>query len=111
VTYVRNITDIDDKLLTKSIEEGTPWWAIAYANERRLSADYAALGVDPPTYEPRATGHVPEMIEFIAALIEAGHAYATDAGDVYFSVPSFPAYGSLSHRDPADMLSAEGDDE
>ena len=107
VHLVRNVTDIDDKVLTKSQDQGVPWWAISYANERQLAADYAALGVRPPTYEPRATGHIPEMLELIAELITRGHAYDSGAGDVYFSVPSFPEYGALSHRKPEDMLSGE----
>ncbi|WP_147138297.1 cysteine--tRNA ligase [Stackebrandtia albiflava] len=104
VTYVRNVTDIDDKVLAKAVEQGVPWWAISFANERRLTADYEALGVRPPTYEPRATGHIPQMLDLIADLIARGHAYATDSGDVYFSVESYPEYGALSHRRPEDML-------
>ncbi len=98
VTFIRNITDIDDKVLAKSIDQGRPFWAIAYANELVLGAAYRSLGVLPPTYEPRATGHVPEMHELIRELIESGHAYpATDgSGDVYFDVLSYPEYGALS---------------
>jgi cysteinyl-tRNA synthetase len=98
VTFVRNITDIDDKVLAKSIERGEPFWAIAYGNELILGAAYRALGVLPPTYEPRATGHIPEMHEMIGELIAGGHAYpAPDgSGDVYFDVRSYPAYGELS---------------
>ncbi len=98
VTFVRNITDIDDKILVKSVEQGRPFWAIAYANEVILAAAYRALGILPPTYEPRATGHVPEMHELIGALIDDGHAYpAPDgSGDVYFDVRSYPDYGALS---------------
>jgi len=105
VTFIRNITDIDDKVLQKAIEAGEPFWSIAYANERLLSATYARLGVLAPTYEPRATGHVPEMHELIKLLIERGHAYpAVDgSGDVYFDVRSFPAYGSLSGQKPDAM--------
>ncbi|MGH8794625.1 MAG: cysteine--tRNA ligase [Stackebrandtia sp.] len=110
VTYVRNVTDIEDKVLAKGIEQGRPWWAISYANERRLAADYDLLGVRPPDYEPRATGHIPEMLELIAELIDKGHAYAAPNGDVYFSVPSFSEYGSLSHRKPEDMLSGDDGD-
>ena len=66
VTLVANITDIEDKVLIKAAEQGRPWWAIAYANERALHHAYAALGCEPPTYEPRATGHIPEMLELIA---------------------------------------------
>nr|WP_277606057.1 cysteine--tRNA ligase [Glycomyces sp. L485] len=106
VTYVRNITDIDDKILVRGQEQHRPWWSIAYQNERRLAADYAALGVEAPTYEPRATGHITQMIDLISELIARGHAYVTDAGDVWFSVTSWPDYGELSHRRPDDMLSS-----
>jgi cysteinyl-tRNA synthetase len=105
VTFIRNVTDIDDKIIQKSIEYGQPFWSIAYANERLLTADYARLGVLAPTYEPRATGHIPEMIELIKQLIDKGHAYqaADGSGDVYFGVRSFAEYGSLSGRRPDDM--------
>jgi cysteinyl-tRNA synthetase len=106
VTYVRNITDIDDKILVRGREQGRPWWAIAYENERKLARDYAALSVEPPTYEPRATGHITQMIDLIQALVDNGHAYVTGAGDVWFSVASWPDYGELSHRRPDDMLSS-----
>jgi cysteinyl-tRNA synthetase len=105
VTFIRNITDIDDKVLAKSIESGQPFWAIAYANERILAAAYEALGVLAPMYEPRATGHVPEMHELIKLLIDKGHAYpASDgSGDVYFDVRSQPDYGELSGQKPDAM--------
>ncbi|MEV4842019.1 cysteine--tRNA ligase [Micromonospora matsumotoense] len=108
VTFIRNVTDIDDKVLVKAQEQGRPFWSIAYANELILARSYRALNVLPPTYEPRATGHIPEMHELIARLIETGHAYpATDgSGDVYFDVASWPAYGSLSGQSPDDMQSA-----
>lgn len=106
VTLVANITDIDDKILSKSAELGTPWWAHAYANERELHNAYQVLGCLPPTYEPRATGHIPEMLELIEVLIERGHAYAAH-GDVYFDVKSWPDYGELSNQKIADMLPAE----
>ena len=73
---IANVTDIDDKILIKSAEAGVPWFAHAYRFERELHDAYAALGCLPPTYEPRATGHVPEMLELIEVLIERGHAYA-----------------------------------
>ncbi|WP_347059264.1 cysteine--tRNA ligase [Blastococcus sp. HT6-30] len=95
VTYVRNVTDIDDKILAKAAAAGVPWWAWAYENERACTRAYDVLGVLPPTYEPRATGHVPEMVELMARLIQRGHAYAVD-GDVYFDVRSFPEYGALT---------------
>jgi cysteinyl-tRNA synthetase len=112
VTVIANITDIDDKILIKSAEAGTPWFALAYRFERELHDAYAALGCLPPTYEPRATGHIPEMIEMIKVLIERGHAYpAPDAsGDVYFDVKSWPAYGSLSHQNIDDMEPAADSD-
>ncbi len=106
VTYVRNITDIDDKILTRETEQGRHWWAIAYENERALNRDYAALGVRAPTYEPRATGHMTEMISLISELLEKGHAYVTWNGDVYFSVASWNEYGALSHRRPEDVQSS-----
>jgi cysteinyl-tRNA synthetase len=105
VTVIANITDIDDKILIKSAEAGTPWFAHAYRFERELHDAYAALGCLPPTYEPRATGHIPEMIEMIKVLMARGHAYPAldDSGDVYFDVKSWPAYGSLSHQNIDDM--------
>ena len=96
VTVIANVTDIDDKILIKSAEAGIPWFAHAYRFERELHDAYTALGCLPPTYEPRATGHVPEMIEMITELIKRGHAYPADdgSGDVYFDVKSWPSYGS-----------------
>ena len=112
VTVIANITDIDDKILIKSAEAGTPWFALAYRFERELHDAYAALGCLPPTYEPRATGHIPEMIEMIKVLIERGHAYPApdSSGDVYFDVKSWPAYGSLSHQNIDDMEPAGDSD-
>ncbi|GAA3542396.1 cysteine--tRNA ligase [Aeromicrobium flavum] len=108
VTIIANVTDIDDKILAKGRERGESWFAVAYENERALHAAYEVLGCRPPTYEPRATGHVPEMIEMIEALIERGHAYpATDgSGDVYFDVRSWPDYGELSNQRIDDMQAA-----
>jgi cysteinyl-tRNA synthetase len=109
VSIVANVTDIDDKILAKGVEQGRPWFAVAYENERALHAAYEVLGCVPPTYEPRATGVVPEMIEMIQTLVERGHAYAADdgSGDVYFDVRSWPAYGELSGQKVDDMLNAE----
>ena len=109
VRFIRNITDVDDKVLVKATEAGVPFWSLAYANERILADHYARLGVLPPTYEPRATGHVPEMHELIASLIERGHAYvASDgSGDVYFDVQTSPSYGSLSGQKVDAMQPAE----
>jgi cysteinyl-tRNA synthetase len=97
---IANITDIDDKILIKSAEAGVPWFAHAYRFERELHDAYLALGCLPPTYEPRATGHIPEMIEMITELIKRGHGYESEdgSGDVYFDVTSWPEYGSLSRQ-------------
>jgi cysteinyl-tRNA synthetase len=95
VTFCRNITDIDDKILDVARRAGVPWWAVAERNQRAFSHAYTTLGCLPPDVEPRATGHVPEMIALIRRLIERGHAYAAD-GDVYFDVRSYPDYGALS---------------
>ncbi|WP_175956356.1 cysteine--tRNA ligase [Schaalia sp. Marseille-Q2122] len=109
VTYVRNVTDIDDKILRKSAEAGWQWWAWATRFEREFDAAYAALGVLPPTVAPRATGHIPEQIDLIARLIDAGHAYADGQGNVYFDVRSQADYGSLTRQKLDDMLSTEDD--
>ena len=105
VTYVRNVTDIDDKILTKSADAGEQWWELAYRNERAIHQAQSLLGVLPPTYEPRATGHITEMIELMERLISSGHAYASD-GDVFFDVASYPAYGALSGQRVDEMLPA-----
>jgi cysteinyl-tRNA synthetase len=108
VTIIANVTDIDDKILAKSAEAGRPWWALAYANERSLNAAYDILGCIPPTYEPRATGHITEMVELMATLVENGHAYpaADGSGDVYFDVRSWPTYGELSGQRIDEMEAA-----
>ena len=105
VTFVRNVTDIDDKILARGADEGVPYWDVAMRNERAFTRAYDVLGCLPPTYEPRATGHVPEMIALMQRLIDTGHGYAA-AGDVYFDVRSFPAYGDLSGQRPDDMKDA-----
>nr|WP_246298639.1 cysteine--tRNA ligase [Nocardioides panaciterrulae] len=112
VTFIRNVTDIDDKILVKSVEQGLAWYELGYRMHRELDKAYAALNVAPPTYEPAATGHVPEMIELISALIARGHAYAAEdgSGDVYFDVRSWPAYGELTHQRIDDMEAAEDAD-
>ncbi len=112
VTFIRNITDIDDKILLKAAEQGRPWYNLAYDMARQLASAYDALGVLPPTYEPLATGHVPEMVELIATLIERGHAYAADdgSGDVYFDVRTWPTYGELSGQRLDEMSPAEDAD-
>jgi cysteinyl-tRNA synthetase len=112
VTFIRNVTDIDDKILLKSAEQGRPWYNLAYAMGRELDKAYDALNVMPPTYEPLATGHVPEMLELIAELIARGHAYEAGdgSGDVYFDVRSWPSYGELTHQSLDDMEAAEDAD-
>ena len=112
VTLVRNVTDIDDKILARSAEAGEPWFALSYRNEVETTRALDLLGVLPPTYEPRATGHIPEMVELMQVLVEKGHAYqAPDgSGDVYFDVRSFPEYGSLTHQRIEDMAAAEDAD-
>ena len=107
VTLVRNVTDIDDKILAKSEEAGEPWWALAYRFERTIREAEVALGCLPPTYEPRATGHITEMVELIDRLIERGMAYAAD-GDVFFDVKALPSYGSLSGQ-KLDEMEPAGD--
>jgi len=104
VTLVRNVTDIDDKVLANATENEA-WWALAYRFELEFTAGYTRLGILPPTYEPRATASIGEMRDIIQRLIDAGHAYAA-AGDVYFDTASWPAYGELTHQDPKDMVAA-----
>ncbi len=113
VTFVRNVTDIDDKTLAKSAEARVPWWAWAYTHELAFNAGYDALGVRRPTYEPRATGHVTEMVELMQILFERGHAYrgvggrptqgSSHSADVYFDVRSLQGYGSLTRQRLDDM--------
>ncbi|WP_033494568.1 cysteine--tRNA ligase [Bifidobacterium biavatii] len=104
VTFVRNVTDIDDKILDKAAAAGQQWWARAYHYEREFTQAYDTLGVLPPTYEPRATGHMIDMIDLIQKIIDNGHGYVVrDAdgnptGNVYFDVPSWPHYGELTHQ-------------
>ena len=95
VTLVRNVTDIDDKILRKAGEHERPWWEWSARYEREFEAAYAVLGCLPASIAPRATGHVTQMVELMQRLIDDGHAYAA-AGDVYFDVRSWPAYGELS---------------
>lgn len=104
VAFIRNVTDIDDKILAKSEEAGQPWWAWAWRFEQEFTAAYQAIGLLPPTYSPRATGHIPDMVDLMDRLIERGHAYRGEAGNVWFDVASQSDYGSLTHQDPAKML-------
>jgi len=111
VTFVRNVTDIDDKVIANATDS-EPWWALAYRMEQEFTAAYAGIGVLPPTYEPRATASIPQMQELIASLIERGHAYpAPDgSGDVYFDVRSWTDYGALTHQSLDAMEAAEDAD-
>src|SRR4051812_6015495 len=112
VTFIRNVTDIDDKILMKSADQGLRWYELVARMKRQLDQAYDALNVAPPTYEPAATGHVPEMIVLIQELIAKGHAYAAEdgSGDVYFDVRSWPQYGELTHQRIDDMEAAEDAD-
>jgi cysteinyl-tRNA synthetase len=103
VTYVRNITDIDDKIIQRANERGEPFDELTARFITAMHEDAAALGVLPPDQEPRATGHLPEIIVMITRLIERGHAYAADNGDVYYDVASFPGYGRLSGKSIEDL--------
>jgi cysteinyl-tRNA synthetase len=111
VTFIRNVTDIDDKILHKAAHEKAPWWAVAMKYERAFSDAYAALNVQPPTYEPRATGHITQMIELMAQLIERGAAYAPGNGDVYLEVRKLDSYLTLSRQKVDDLLPAADADE
>jgi len=115
VTLVRNVTDIDDKILVNAMTAraqggSEEWWALAYRFELEFTAGYTALGVQPPTYEPRATASIPQMQQLIGRLIERGHAYVAGdgSGDVYFDVKSWPAYGRLT-RQSIDNMEAAAD--
>ena len=109
VTFVRNVTDVDDKIIHNAGHEDVPFWLVAQRVVRSFNRAYDVLGCLPPTVEPRATGHIPEMIELIARLIEAGHAYAA-GGDVYFKVRSYDKYGALSGQRLDDMLASPDED-
>lgn len=103
VTMIRNVTDIDDKILAKAESAGEPWWAWAALNERRFTAGYEALQLIAPTYEPRATAHVPAMVNLMQRLVDRGHAYVAAPGEVYFDVRSWQEYGSLTNQRLEDM--------
>ncbi len=111
VTFVRNVTDIEDKVLANATDT-EPWWALAYRMEQEFTAAYAGIGILPPTYEPRATAYVPQMQEMIQTLLDRGHAYpAPDgSGDVYFDVRSWADYGSLTNQSVDAMEAAEDAD-
>ena len=110
VTMIRNVTDIDDKILHKAVHEAAPWWAVAMKYERAFAEAYASLNVLPPTYEPRATGHVTQMIELMEKLIANGSAYAPGNGDVYLEVRKLKRYLTLSNQKLDDLQPAEDAD-
>ncbi len=110
VTFIRNVTDIDDKILHKAVHEEIPWWAVAAKYERAFSDAYKALNVLPPTYEPRATGHMTQMVELMQRLIDNGSAYAPGNGDVYLEVRKLKSYLTLSNQKLDDLQSAEDAD-
>ncbi len=113
VTLVRNITDLDDKILVASQAAGVPWWAWAARHERAFADAYRMIGILPPSIEPRATGHTAEMLTFIDRLIARGHAYRAggEAGDVYFDVSSWPDYGSLTSQETGTLRGDEHTDQ
>lgn len=110
VTFIRNVTDIDDKVLANA-SDAEPWFALAYRVELEFTAAYRALGILPPTYEPRATAHITQMLLLIERLIAVGHAYpaADGSADVYFDVRSWPRYGELTRQNPDDMAGSSGE--
>jgi len=110
VTFVRNVTDIDDKILHKAVHEEIPWWAVAMKYERAFTDAYNALNVLPPTYEPRATGHITQMVSLMQKLVDNGAAYAPGNGDVYLEVRKLKEYLTLSNQKLDDLQSAEDAD-
>jgi cysteinyl-tRNA synthetase len=111
VTFIRNVTDIDDKILHKAVHEKSPWWAVAMKYERIFTQAFASLNVLPPTYEPRATGHITQMIELMQILIDNGAAYAPGNGDVYLEVRKLKRYLTLSGQKLDDLMPAADADE
>jgi cysteinyl-tRNA synthetase len=111
VTFIRNVTDIDDKILQKAMVEKMSWWALALKYERAFTDAYSSLNVLPPTYEPRATGHITQMIELMDQLIESGAAYAPGNGDVYLEVRKLKRYLTLSRQNLNDLQPAADADE
>lgn len=109
VTMVRNVTDIDDKILQRADEEGLRWWALAAEVEAQFHQATSALRISRPTLEPRATGDIPAMVELIQLLLDRGHAYVAEdgSGDVYFDVASWPDYGQLTRQQPSDLVAAD----
>jgi cysteinyl-tRNA synthetase len=110
VTFCRNVTDIEDKILAAARREGVAPWIVAERNQRAFTWAYDAVGCRPPDIEPRATGHIPEMIVLMRRLIDGGHGYAA-GGDVYFDVNSYAEYGALSGQRLDQMRPAEDSDD
>ena len=110
VTFIRNVTDIDDKILHKAVHEEIPWWQVAMKYERAFTDAYDALNVLPPSYEPRATGHITQMIELMQKLIDNGSAYAPGNGDVYLEVRKLKEYLTLSNQKLDDLLPSDDSD-
>jgi len=110
VNFIRNVTDIDDKILHKAIHEEIPWWQVAQKYERAFTDAYNWLNVLPPTYEPRATGHITQMIDLIDKLIENGSAYAPGNGDVYLEVRKVKNYLELSNQKLDELLVSDDAD-
>lgn len=110
VILIRNVTDIDDKIIQKAIVEETPWWALAMKYERAFTQAFTSVNVLPPTYEPRATGHITQMIELMQTLIDNGSAYAPGNGDVYVEVRKLKNYLTLSNQRIDDLLPSEDAD-
>ena len=103
VTYVRNITDIDDKIIDRAAREGVSWQEITARYIEAMHEDFAALGVLTPDVEPRATEYIPQIVEMIGTLVEKGYAYVAGNGDVLYSVGAFPPYGRLSGKRLGDL--------
>ena len=110
VTFIRNVTDIDDKIIHNAGHEEITWWQVAAKYERAFTDAYNNLNVLPPTAEPRATGHITQMIELISKLIENGSAYAPGNGDVYLEVRKVKNYLDLSNQKLDDLLVADDAD-
>ena len=111
VTFIRNVTDIDDKILQKAPHENMQWWALALKYERAFTQAFTSLNVLPPTYEPRATGHITQMVELMQILIDNGSAYAPGNGDVYLEVRKLKRYLTLSRQHIDDLQPAADADE
>ena len=109
MTYCRNVTDIDDKILRAAAAEGIPWWALAERNHREFTAAYQLLGCRPPDAEPRATGHIPDIIALIERLLASGRAYQA-GGDVCLSIGAAVGYGILSGQPARGIAGGRGPD-